>query len=96
MTAAPIGFDEVSILREDSRSILLSWEAPAQPNGVLVDYIVLQDGEEIAHVMPPTVEYNVTGLLPYTDYQFSIQACTSAGCVEGAPVGAMTLEAGAY
>ena len=40
------------------------------------------------------VEYNVTGLLPYTDYQFSIQACTSAGCVEGPSVDVTTLEDG--
>ena len=93
-TAAPTGFDQVIVERIESRSVLLSWEAPAQPNGVLVAYKVLEDGQEIANVSSQTVEFNVTGLLPYTVYQFSILACTLAGCVEGPSVETMTLEDG--
>lgn len=92
VATAPTGFDEVIVESTQAHSVFLSWEAPAQPNGVLVVYTVLQNEREIANVTPPTVEYNVTELLPYTNYQFSILACTSAGCVEGPSVDVMTNE----
>ena len=79
------------------RSILLSWDEPAVPNGVLLTYTVLLEGEEeIANISPPTIEYNVTGLVPFTEYQFSVLACTSAGCVESPLVTTMTLEDGEH
>ena len=91
---APTGFDEVIVEMIGPRSILLSWDEPAQSNGVLIVYTVLVGENETADVVPPTVEYNVTGLTPYTQYTFSVMACTSAGC-EGSPtVQTRTLEDG--
>ena len=96
VATAPTGFDEVIVESTQARSVFLLWEAPAQPNGVLVVYTVLQNEREIANVTPPTVDYNVTELLPYTNYQFSILACTSAGCVEGPSVDVTTNEDSEY
>lgn len=93
---APSGFDEVLVEGRGSRSILLSWDEPAFPNGIIINYAVLEGGEEIAAIFPPSVEYNVTGLLPVTDYQFSVLACTTAGCVESPQVDTKTLEDGKY
>lgn len=76
------------------RFILLSWDEPAQPNGVLIVYTLLEGGDEIADIVPPAVEYNVTGLTPYTQYMFSVMACTSAGCEESPAVETRTLEDG--
>ena len=78
------------------RSILLSWDEPGYPNGILTTYTVLVDGEEVADVLPPTVEYNVTGLLPFTEYGFSVLACTAAGCTESPSVDTVTLEDGTF
>ena len=94
LSSAPTGFDEVVVEARGPRSILLSWDEPAQPNGVLVTYTVLEGGDEVASVEPPSVEYNVTGLVPYAEYQFSVLACTSAGCEESTPVTTRTLEDG--
>ena len=78
------------------RYILLSWDEPAYPNGILTTYTVLVDDEVVADVLPPTVEYNVTGLLPFTEYRFAVLACTAVGCVESPSVDAMTLEDGMF
>lgn len=90
----PSGFDEVSVEERGPRFIFLSWDEPAFPNGILINYTVLQDEEQIADVSPPSTKYNVTGLLPFTNYQFSVLACTAGGCVQSPPVGIMTLEDG--
>lgn len=90
----PSGFDDASVEEIGPRSILLSWDKPAFPNGILINYTVLQDEEQIADVSPPSIVYNVTGLQPFTNYQFSVLACTAAGCVENSPVDIMTLEDG--
>lgn len=90
----PSGFDEVSVEEIGPRFIILSWDEPAFPNGILINYTVLQNEEEIADVSPSFTTYNVTGLLPFTNYQFSVLACTAAGCVENPPVDFMTLEDG--
>ena len=78
------------------RFIHLSWDEPAAPNGILTKYTVLEGDREIADIEPSSVEYNVTELLPFTNYQFSVLACTSAGCVESPPVHIRTLEDGGY
>ena len=82
------------VQQRGSRSILLSWDGPASPNGILTKYTILQGGQEIADVLPSSLEYNVVGLLPFTDYQFSVLACTAVGCVESPRVDTMTLEDG--
>ena len=46
----------------------------------------------IAATPPSSLEYNVTSLLPFTSYNFSVMACTSVGCVESPSLIEMTLE----
>ena len=91
---APSGFDQAVVLAQGPRYILLSWDPPAAANGILTNYTVLQDGATLATLSPFVLEYNVSSLLPFTQYSFSVAVCNSAGCVEGSSVAAMTLEDG--
>lgn len=91
---APSGFDQVVVLLRGSRNILLSWDPPAALNGVLLNYTILQGGVGVASVSPSELEYNVSGLLPFSEYSFSVLACNSAGCTESPSVTTTTLEDG--
>lgn len=93
-TAVPSGFDRIVVLERSSRYITVSWDPPAAPNGILVNYTVLLDGDVIAATPPDVLQYMVTPLLPFSLYTFSVMACTSAGCVESQEIQSMTLEDG--
>lgn len=79
---APAGFDRIVPLEISSRYILLSWDEPAATNGILVNYTVLVGGVALTTTPPSVLVYNVTSLSPFTGYSFTVQACTSVGCVE--------------
>ncbi len=79
---APAGFDRIVPLEISSRYVLLSWDEPAAANGILVNYTVLLGGVVLTTTPPSVLVYNVTSLSPFTGYSFTVQACTSVGCVE--------------
>eukprot|EP00105_Crassostrea_gigas_P005181 XP_011418682.1 PREDICTED: protein sidekick-1 isoform X2 [Crassostrea gigas] len=63
-------------------SLTVSWEIPQTTNGIIQKY---QIWYQIVHsnkqperilVQAPTVSYTLTGLLAYTEYQFSVRAAT--------------------
>lgn len=82
------------VIERASRSVLISWDPPAAPNGVLTNYTVLRGDQEVMTVDASTTQLNVTSLLPFSTYTFSVVVCTSAGCVESPSVSATTLEDG--
>ena len=82
------------LLEQGSRHTLLSWDPPAMSNGILVNYTVLQGGVVIAATPPSVLQYNVTGLLPFSSYNFSVLACTEVDCVESPPLVSTTMEDG--
>ena len=96
---APTDFDMPTVLSTTSYSIEVTWDPPATPNGVILNYTVItsdSDQDIVNTFSLPASEnqYNVSGLLPFSDYNISIQACNSAGCVASPTVGSMTDEAG--
>ena len=88
----PSGFDQVVVVERASRSILISWDPPAAPNGILTNYTVFRDGQETASLAPSVTQLNISSLLPFTAYTFSVVVCNSVGCVESPSVSTMTLE----
>ena len=92
--AAPSGFDQVVVIERASRSVLISWDPPAAPSGLLTNYTILRGGQRVMTVDPSTTQLNVTSLLPFSPYTFSVVVCTSVGCVESPSVSTMTLEDG--
>lgn len=89
---APSGFDQIVLLERGSRHVRISWDPPAMSNGLLVNYTVSVGGEDMAATPPNVLDYNVTELLPFTAYNFSVMACTSAGCVESSTLTVTTRE----
>ena len=70
-----------------SRSISISWSPPRYPNGIIIRYEVYR--YEMANLATPILSSStdgskrnsvVTGLQPYTEYQFTVTACNSEGC----------------
>lgn len=74
-----------------SSSIEVKWKVPQKPNGVITRYYVLVGSHEID--AGTNLFYIVQNLKYYTEYQFRISACTSAGCTSGPAASARTLEA---
>lgn len=79
-----------------SRSLTLSWEPPSISNGILIHYTIVQNSSELERIFPNTTTIVVRNLLPFTSYQFTVMACTSAGCTESLPEVVTTMEAGKY
>ena len=82
------------MLERGSHYITVSWDPPAAPNGIIVNYTVLLDGDIIMATPPDVLQYRVSPLLPFSMYTFSVMACTSAGCVESQEIQSTTLEDG--
>ena len=76
------------------RHLVIAWDPPAQANGILISYTVFLGDEEVADTPPTVLDYNVTELLPFTSYNFTVMVCTSEGCVESPALVATTLEDG--
>ena len=54
----------------------------------------MQNSSELDQTFPNTTILEVTDLLPFTTYQFTVMACTNVGCTESPSEFATTLEAG--
>ena len=92
--SAPDGFDAVSVQGFGPTYIIVSWDLPAYTNGILTSFRVYRDGALVGVLPPSVLSYNVTGLLPFTTYDFSAAVCTKAGCAESVNKSAMTAEDG--
>ena len=63
-----------------SMSIVLSWSPPSSPNGMIQNYTIQDDGNNIIF-SGNLLSTTVTGLSPFTEYTFTIQACNNVDCV---------------
>ena len=74
-----------------STYVLLSWLPPAIPSGVIISYTITHNltGEFTSVVARAGEQYTVTGLDPYSYYQFTVFASTIVG--DGPPTLPITL-----
>ncbi|XP_029951736.1 phosphatidylinositol phosphatase PTPRQ [Salarias fasciatus] len=73
-------------------SIQLSWELPANPNGQILFYEIVLEGDMQAHTyQAPTAEYTLAGLSPDQEYALTVTAVNSAGPGEAVNCTASTL-----
>ena len=87
----------------NSTSVRVSWEAPSQPNGVITMYEIFQrvspfsgDGILVQSVSANVRYLVVSGLEPFTVYEFSVISHTSAGGTQSIWVQGTTNEEGKY
>ncbi|XP_069911419.1 usherin isoform X2 [Oryctolagus cuniculus] len=82
------------ITAPSAEALHLSWSVPEKPNGVIKEYQLRQVGEGLIYTdTADRRQHTVTGLQPYTNYSFTLTACTSAGCTSTAPFLGQTLQA---
>ncbi|XP_066526697.1 usherin [Hoplias malabaricus] len=76
-------------LRDDI--IQLNWSPPMQPNGEILHYSILRDGQERYRGN----EHSFTdagGIRPFQEYTYKLRACTSVGCTESSKVLVVTVQ----
>ena len=83
-TSAPSApAQNVSVDNTTSESITLSWEPPVdeQQNGIIINYVVrvAVEGGTATYFNSTTTYIVIASLRPYTTYEYSIAAETSAG-----------------
>lgn len=76
---SPVGMQPPSLEVVSSTSVRATWQPPLKPNGNIVNYTLYRDADVI---LPQLQQLSVvvTGLDPWTNYSFRIQACTMIGC----------------
>lgn len=63
-----------------STSLTVKWDPPDPANGVLLRYVIYQNGTEVKTVGGNVTSYVVTGLQPFSVYVFKLSVCTVVGC----------------
>ncbi|ELK32172.1 Usherin [Myotis davidii] len=89
--AAPVGVRPPGLRAVSATQINASWSPPAAQNGRITTYWLRSEGQE--HPAGQGLSLLVAHLQPYTQYSFSLVACTRGGCTASAPTWARTLEA---
>ena len=79
----PVGVHPCEILDIKDRSVIARWQEPDFPNGIIL-YYILESSSNFTNVVTHYTGLDffkqVTGLRPYTNYNFTIKACTDKGC----------------
>ncbi|XP_072555094.1 usherin isoform X5 [Paramormyrops kingsleyae] len=76
---------------EHSDAILLDWQEPTKPNGLIVSYTVLRDGQERYRGMDLSF-MDVGEIHPFREYEYQLRACTTAGCTDSSKVAVVTVQ----
>ena len=84
---APENFTQPSVTTINGRSLLISWEEPLIPNGIIRSYTITR---ATLNDVPVTVEtvngtvfnYTDQGLEPFTSYNYTVIAATAGGTTE--------------
>ncbi|MED6271831.1 hypothetical protein CHARACLAT_024313, partial [Characodon lateralis] len=79
LEASPTGLGNFTVKqREEGRALLLSWDEPHAPNGVIRVYNLYSEGNlEFSGL---TRSFLFRRLEPWTVYSLTLEACTKAGC----------------
>ncbi|XP_071962430.1 usherin-like isoform X2 [Antedon mediterranea] len=94
LQAKPEGVSNPVVTPISSMSMRVTWVEPSVPNGVLQDYKIYLTGVELPIYVtaPNRFEYIHNDLTPFTQYEYTLEACTEAGCTASNPVTSTTLE----
>ncbi|KAF7665774.1 hypothetical protein LDENG_00132080 [Lucifuga dentata] len=84
LEASPAGLANFTVeQREQGRALLLNWDQPPAPNGVITMYNLFNEGNlEFSGL---SRNFLFRRLEPWTTYTLTLEACTSAGCTRTPP-----------
>ena len=74
-------------------TVLVLWEKPVKSNGKIIRYNVFINKDTLGYSGSNETHAYVGDLLPNTEYEFEVEACTSAGCTRSMAKKCQTLEA---
>ena len=89
--AVPTGLAAPQVVNVGSRNVALQWTSPATPNGIIQAYNIYvrvctsatacpaNNGQQMLSIAGTRLTATVSNLLPYTYYQFRLEAVSSAG-----------------
>ena len=93
--APPEGLTAPTLTVQSSTSIEVTWAAPTQPNGVITEYQVFRNGggsvNESIYV-GQNRGFTDVNLQPFTEYSYTLRACTLGGCSLSASSSGTTFE----
>ncbi|XP_016076620.1 PREDICTED: usherin [Miniopterus natalensis] len=89
--AAPAGVGPPALQAVGATRINASWSPPSAQNGKITKYLLRCQGQE--YLAGQNLSLLVPHLQPYTQYSFSLVACTNGGCTASVSQSAWTLEA---
>ncbi|KAH9519521.1 Usherin [Bulinus truncatus] len=92
-SASPSGLAAPTVTPISSTSIKVDWAPPSTPNGAIVNYTVYLGNTKVYTGAPTQLTYTIPGLDYFTQYSFSVEACTNRGCQISPPSQGVTLEA---
>ena len=90
----PEELQPIVVEERSGETLTLSWDPPLRPNGLIVEYMLLLDGDLVYRDSPAS--YMVLRLQPFTSYSLQLGACTVAGCTFGEVQAATTAEAAPF
>ena len=61
-------------------SAILRWSIPGQPNGVITNYLIYEEGNINPIFQGLSREFEYRRLQPYSQYKVQLEACTFSGC----------------
>ncbi|KAM9366692.1 usherin [Symphorus nematophorus] len=84
LEASPAGLTNFTVeQREQGRALLLNWDQPSAPNGIIMMYNLYSEGNlEFSGL---SRNFLFRRLEPWTVYSLTLEACTSAGCTRTPP-----------
>ncbi|XP_040841245.1 usherin [Ochotona curzoniae] len=91
LEAAPTGLSPPTLRTLSASQINASWSPPLIQNGKITEYVLRGDGKE--YLAGQGLYLLVSDLRPYTQYNFSLIACTNGGCTASESNSAWTTEA---
>ena len=91
--SSPSGLQDFQIEKISSgTAVILRWDQPSKPNGVIVSYRIYEVSSTPALYQGLAPEFEFRRLQPYTEYAVQLEACTQGGCTMGAPQSFITAE----
>lgn len=99
--AAPENVTKPTITTIDGRNLLITWNEPLMPNGIIRNYTIKRinpDNTETVIITLSTMTLNYTdqGLRPFTSYSYTVMATTAGGSTESEPSAGMTAQEVAF
>ena len=64
----------------DDTTITVKWQAPATPNGDILNYFVVTSLGRSERLAKDTFAFTIPNLAPFTKYSVVLQACNAGGC----------------